>query len=608
MLASAQQLPVYDDSSIQFDVFKKSVVTRAGTAGDITYDNLTNIESQHGKDGFGVFAFYDSNKTFDSSSSPNFMYNQQVKWDGSRWIYEPVKYWPNVFDNEDYVTFFAYAPWTRFIPTSGKPDIDNYNIDIDNFQNKNIIGVTNNSAQGAPFIKYRVDVNPATSVDLQWGVVADESNYIPSVANNNIQNKVGLPFVNMIKPASNQPSNITFNLLHALAKVKITIDFVPDPDTPFDADKTRIYVRWLNMSGFAMEGALNLNNTIANTPLWKDIDGTSKLDFSEAVVFQDGRKDGKEGTQNGSENELNMYLNPAIIENYASTEIGNNSSIIFGSGKTPGVTATSVPLFNGANGYFYIIPRNSNKGVNILANYVVETIDESRPYILSDGVTYGSVIENQMYKEDIFGSIDFEAGKQYEIKIHLGMTSMKVESTVSDWDETNSSIDDDPYKCATPTIHFNNGKLTFDCTTEGVSYSYDITDSDIKSGIGSELDLSATYNISVVAKKTGLQNSDVATATLVWSNASFTETTPATAIAPAAEMEASVPVLIQNNGGTLTIQGAQDGTPISVYTIAGMQAGTAVSQNSMARISTSMQQGAIAIVRIGNRSVKVVIK
>ena len=33
------------------------------------------------------------------------------------------------------------------------------------------------------------------------------------------------------------------------------------------------------------------------------------------------------------------------------------------------------------------------------------------------------------------------------------------------------------------------------------------------------------------------------------------------------------PVLIQSEGGQLTIQGADDGTPISIYTTAGMQAG-----------------------------------
>ena len=163
-------------------------------------------------------------------------------------------------------------------------------------------------------------------------------------------------------------------------------------------------------------------------------------------------------------------------------------------------------------------------------------------------------------------------------------------------------------KCATPSISYSDMKLSFSCETEGVDFISKMKDSDINDFYTNEINLTATYEISVYATKTGYENSDVATATLVWSNASFTETTPATAIAPAAEMEAPVPVLIQNHGGTLTIQGAQDGTPICVYTVAGMQAGTAVSQNSRATINTCMQQGDIAIIKIGERSVKIVLK
>ena len=70
----------------------------------------------------------------------------------------------------------------------------------------------------------------------------------------------------------------------------------------------------------------------------------------------------------------------------------------------------------------------------------------------------------------------------------------------------------------------------------------------------------------------------------------------------------TTPVLIQNNGGTLTIQGVADGTLISVYATAGIQAGTTVSQNSHATISTSMQQGDIAIIKIGERNIKFLLK
>ena len=163
-------------------------------------------------------------------------------------------------------------------------------------------------------------------------------------------------------------------------------------------------------------------------------------------------------------------------------------------------------------------------------------------------------------------------------------------------------------KCATPTISYGGKKLMFVCDTEDVEFVTEIKDADIGKFFDDKISLTATYEISVYATKAGYDNSNVATATLVWGSATFTDTTPATAIEMVPAMEAAMPVLIQNNGGMLTVQGAQDGTPVSVYTTAGTEAGSAVSQNSMARISTSMQQGDIAIVRIGNRSVKVVLK
>ena len=163
-------------------------------------------------------------------------------------------------------------------------------------------------------------------------------------------------------------------------------------------------------------------------------------------------------------------------------------------------------------------------------------------------------------------------------------------------------------KCATPTISYGGKKLMFVCDTEDVEFVTEIKDADIGKFFDDKISLTATYEISVYATKAGYDNSDKATATLVWGSATFTDTTPATAIEMVPAMEAAMPVLIQNNGGMLTVQGAQDGTPVSVYTIAGTEAGSAVSQNSRATISTSMQQGDIAIVRIGNRSVKVVLK
>jgi len=58
----------------------------------------------------------------------------------------------------------------------------------------------------------------------------------------------------------------------------------------------------------------------------------------------------------------------------------------------------------------------------------------------------------------------------------------------------------------------------------------------------------------------------------------------------------------------LTIQNIKDGTFVSVYNANGTFVGSTISQNEQAIIDTNMQPGSFAIVKIGEQSVKVVIK
>ena len=67
-------------------------------------------------------------------------------------------------------------------------------------------------------------------------------------------------------------------------------------------------------------------------------------------------------------------------------------------------------------------------------------------------------------------------------------------------------------------------------------------------------------------------------------------------------------VLIQSEGGIIKVQGCDEGEQVSVYSINGSQAGSSVSQNGAASVNTNMQTGSIAIVKIGEKSVKVVVK
>ncbi len=67
-------------------------------------------------------------------------------------------------------------------------------------------------------------------------------------------------------------------------------------------------------------------------------------------------------------------------------------------------------------------------------------------------------------------------------------------------------------------------------------------------------------------------------------------------------------VMIQNMDNQLSITGAAEGSMIKVYSMTGRLVGSAKAGAGTTNISTTLQRGDIGIVRIGNKSVKVVIK
>ena len=163
---------------------------------------------------------------------------------------------------------------------------------------------------------------------------------------------------------------------------------------------------------------------------------------------------------------------------------------------------------------------------------------------------------------------------------------------------------DDAEKCATPTISYSNGNITFDCETEDVVFVSDIKDDDIKNYTSTSIQLSATYKITVYATKTGMKKSGVASATLCW-----IDVEPKTeGINNGIAQVPAKAVLIQAADGAINVQGCDDGERIGVYSINGCQVGTSVSQNGTATINTTLQPGSVSIVKIGQKSVKVMMK
>ena len=162
-----------------------------------------------------------------------------------------------------------------------------------------------------------------------------------------------------------------------------------------------------------------------------------------------------------------------------------------------------------------------------------------------------------------------------------------------------------PEKCQKPIISYGNGNLAFRSTTEGATCHYSITDNDIMAGSGNEVQLTATYNISVYATKEGYENSEIVTATLCW-----IESEPKVE-GITTDVVAQVPskaVLMQSHGGVLTVQGTNDNALVSVYTIEGKLVGESVSRNGYAEVNTALQPGSVVIVKIGQKSVKITMK
>ena len=166
------------------------------------------------------------------------------------------------------------------------------------------------------------------------------------------------------------------------------------------------------------------------------------------------------------------------------------------------------------------------------------------------------------------------------------------------------SPEPEPQKCSKPIIRYKNGQLTFDCATEGATCYYSITDSDIKSGNGEKVDLTVTYHVSVYASKQGCYNSDEATATLCWIDVDPKMEGIENGVANVKAM----PVLIQGEEGVLHISGVPEGTTINVYEIGGQLVGSAKASSDTTVIPTTLSQGSIAIVKIGEKAVKVLVK
>ncbi len=269
-----------------------------------------------------------------------------------------------------------------------------------------------------------------------------------------------------------------------------------------------------------------------------------------------------------------------------------------------GLTSITIPnsvthIFNSAFfGCSSLTTINIGSGIKGIYNHAFANCPE-----LTDVYCYAEKVPSTEFNDAFIGSyIEYAT-------LHVPTASVDAYKATAPWSNfktimgLDGTIHETP-KCATPTISYTAGKLMFSCESEGVEFVSEIKDTDIKKNYTSEVDLTVTYIISVYATKAGYENSDVATATLCW-----IDVEPNTeGIDGGIASVRALPVLIHSHDGVLTIEGATEGTPISVYNAAGQLVGSAKVSTCTTTISTTLHSGNVGIVRIGDRAVKMTVK
>lgn len=483
LLASCTAVGVQDDQlspeelttpqEVSFGAYlNRGTATKAGSPGALTTDGTGGAVSLQTA-GFGVFGYYTNGELYsETTSKPDFMYNERVYYSPGipGWMYDNIKYWPNEYgddaasDEVDRLTFFAYAPWVDVTESTGVVEDDG----TADYATVGITGMTRNTASGDPYIKFAASLEPAKSVDLCWGVAQDD--FTSSVDGTNNAISARYPYIDVIKPKVSD--KVAFIFQHALAALNVQIDAAVDEMTPGTNavdSRTRIYVRSVTFEGFAVKGALNLNSTSTTTaatppatvataaPNWMGLSFTDKLS-QDPVTIYDGRRDGKEGVSSTTaKNETPASLNPVLVQSaeYTTTLApGTTYPYASFSATTDGVTKLAVNLFDVTGvasadqltAPVYVIPTSESMKVTIV--YDVETADATLIGLLSDSKTHGSTIENSITKEIVFDNgsgetpLVMDAGKKYTVKLHLGMTSVQFEASVTPWDDTDANLDD----------------------------------------------------------------------------------------------------------------------------------------------------------------------
>lgn len=437
---------------ISFGTYMGKTGTRAGYEGVITNTEL-KLGKTLGSAGFGVFAV-SSTAGYNSLTSrkPNFMYNEQIYYN-SGWKYDNIKYWPNgqssstaadgsgaTSTSTNKVSFFAYAPYVSESTTWAS-------------EAYGITSMSLNTADTNPKITYTL--NNAHFIDLLWGTTGTNGSDVGSStaqaggavntdangSSTSSATSYGTVNIDMTKQKINGTVNFLFK--HALAQIggySATsyggLSVIADIDDGVDETTPTI-----GTSSTAFGGTLDPNKTkvtITSITITPDkTDGTGDGVFDNAMPTI-GVLDLATGswTNTAPTNLTQLDFTHVINNNPSSGEYELATAI-----KSP----TSISQWTDVSGVTGVL---STTPTNVYASAA------ATPLLLLPGTTPSftftiqyevctndtklqgncSIVTQTITKTVTFGS-PVQMNKRYNILIHLGLTGIKFDATVSDWNE-----------------------------------------------------------------------------------------------------------------------------------------------------------------------------